>query len=419
MLKPAKRLQPQSYHAFRCIGAECEDTCCAGWIVSVDKTTYQAYQRSEDPELAPRFRELITIKTDTQGEDSYARIALSSPDCPFLDAGWCAIQKKLGEESLSIMCSQYPRVMNIVDDVLQRSLDLSCPEAARLVLLDPEPIQFDQDDGARRDERHGHLSILRTCDESSAKPYAHFREIRAFAIWLLQNRKYSMWERVAILGSFCDQLEATAAAKALEVITAYKSGVNTGAFAQPLKRHRPQPAKQLELVLELIVGRIGSDFTGPRLLDCYRKFMQSMDWTPEVSLEELGRRYAAAHSQYCEPFLNLHPHILENYLVSYVHRTLFPLGPQESTRGISTHHAAKTVRDQYQLMMVHYALIQTLLIGVAAYQKEQFGTAEVVQVIQSYTKAFEHSPSFAERALKILVQKGVSNCTMLALLIRN
>lgn len=419
MLKPAKRLQPRSYHAFRCIGAECEDTCCAGWIVKVDKQTYDAYQRCQDPELGPRLGELVTIDPHSASDDSYARIALSGPECSFLDRGWCAIQNKLGEQSLSIMCSQYPRAMNIVDDVLQRSLDLSCPEAARIVLLDPEPMQFDKDAGPRQGERHGHVSILRTDDESSAKPYAHFQEIRAFVIWLLQSRRCSIWERVAILGSFCDQLHITPLSRVLESIAAYRNGVETGVFLQALQRHPPQPAKQLELVLELIVGRIRSDFTGPRLLDCYRKFMQSMDWTAEVSMDELGRRYAAAHAQYCEPFLKVHPHILENYLVSYVHRTLFPLGPQESTRGISIHRAAKTVRDQCALMIAHYAIIQTLLIGVAAYHKERFGTGEVIQVIQSYTKAFEHSPSFPEHALKILADKGVSNCTMLALLIRN
>ena len=82
----------------------------------------------------------------------------------------------------------------------------------------------------------------------------------------------------------------------------------------------------MELVLELIVGRISSDFTAPPLLACYQKFMQSMEWTVESSMDDIGRRYLAAHSQYYEPFLSQHQYILEHYLVSYVHRTLFPLG---------------------------------------------------------------------------------------------
>ena len=147
MPQPVKRLQPHSYHAFRCIGAECEDTCCIGWIVNIDKRTYQIYQACDDAELGSRLHELVTINTAANSDDNYARITLSGPGCPFLSEGLFAIQKKLGEEYLSIMCASYPRVMNVVDGVLERSLDLSCPEAARLVLLDHSPMEFDEDEG--------------------------------------------------------------------------------------------------------------------------------------------------------------------------------------------------------------------------------------------------------------------------------
>ena len=79
------------------------------------------------------------------------------------------------------MCSMYPRLMNVVDDTLQRSLDLSCPEAARLVLLDPEPMRFDSDEGAPHDPRLGNLSRLRTANGAGGKPYAIFpRDSRAW-----------------------------------------------------------------------------------------------------------------------------------------------------------------------------------------------------------------------------------------------
>jgi lysine-N-methylase len=369
--QPVKRLQPQSYHAFRCIGADCEDTCCIGWIVNVDKHTFEAYQRSDDPELGPRLHELVTINSASNSDDNYARIALSGPGCPFLAEGWCSIQKKLGEEYLSIMCATYPRVMNVVDDVLQRSLDLSCPEAARVVLLNPNRMQFDEDEGSPHDPRLGHLSVLRTSNGKSDKPYRHFREIRGFVIWLLQYRAYSLWKRLVILGSFCDQLHEMSAAgrhsETLEVLESYRDAVDRDLFGQALGTHRAQPAAQLELILELIVGRLGSDFTPPRFLACYQEFMQGIDWTAESSMDDIGRRYAAAHAQYYAPFMSQHEYMLEHYLVNYVHRTLFPLGPQESNRDLSVHHMAQSIRDQYLLLIVYYAIIQTVLIGVAGF----------------------------------------------------
>jgi lysine-N-methylase len=421
--KPSKRLQPRSYHAFRCIGAYCEDTCCVGWIVNVDKSTYEAYQRCDDPELGPRLHQLVTINTPSVSDDNYARINLDGPGCPFLSEGLCGIQKKLGEEFLPIMCSAYPRVMNMVDDVLQRSLDLSCPEAARIILLDPNPMEFDEEEGPPHDPRLANLSVLRTQNGKSNKPYQHFREIREFVIRLLQYRAFPLWKRLMILGSVCDQLQEMAGKgrqeQTPEFLEACRDAIERDLLGKAMNAHRPQPAAQLELVLELIVGRIGSDFTTPRLLGCYQKFMQSMDWTVESSMNDIGRRYAAGHSQYYAPFLERHQHMLEHYLVSYVHRTLFPLGPQESSRGLAVHHIAHSISEQCLLLLAHYAIIQTLLVGMAAFHQAEFGTGEAILVIQSFTKAFEHSPSFPERALKILAEKGVKSCAALAILIRN
>jgi lysine-N-methylase len=420
---PVKRLQPRSYHAFRCIGADCEDTCCVGWIVNVDKNTYEAYQRSDDPELAPSLHGLVVINTENASNDNYARITLSGPGCPFLAGGLCSIQNKLGEQYLSIMCSTYPRVMNVVDDVLQRSLDMSCPEAARVTLLDPNPIVFDEEEGARSDPRLGHLSTLNPADVTSEKPYEYFREIRSLVIWLLQNRKYSLWQRLTMLGSFCDQLQETTVSgqksQTPEVLAAYRDAIEKGLFDEALSSHRPQPVKQLELVLELIVDRIGSDFTAVRFQECYREFMAGLDWTAESSMDDIGRRYAAAYAQWYTPLMSRHEYVLENYLVNYVHRTLFPLGPQESSRKLSLTNIATSIRDQCLLMFTHYAILQTVLIGVAGRHGGQFDLKHVIRVIQSSAKTFEHSLAFPPRALKILANNGVVNCAGLAILLLN
>ena len=140
--------------------------------------------------------------------------ASRSPDplARFCRKACAPFRRNWAKTYLSIMCSTYPRVMNVVDDVLQRSLDLSCPEAARLVLLDPDPMEFDEEEGPPHDARLGHLSVLTTSNGNSGKPYQYFREIRGLVIWLLQYRAYPLWKRLVILGSLCDQLQEMAAA---------------------------------------------------------------------------------------------------------------------------------------------------------------------------------------------------------------
>lgn len=421
--KPVKRLQPRSYHAFRCIGAECDDTCCVGWIVNIDKQTFDAYQGCDDPEFGPRLRELVTINTTNSTEDNYARIALSTPACPFLAEGWCAIHKRLGQEYISVMCSTYPRVMNIVDDVLERSLDLSCPEAARLTLLNPAPIEFDTEEGALHDPRLGSLAVLHTWQQTSDKPYLYFREIREFVIWLLQFRAYPLWKRMAILASFCDQLQEMATdarhSQVPEALRVYRNAVERNMFDSALQPHVAQPARQLELIVELVIGRITSDYTPPRFRDFYRDFMQGIEWTAESGMDDIGRRYAAAHAQYFAPFMNGHEYMLEHYLVSYVHRTLFPLGAQESSRGLSVGQAVQSIREQCMLILIHYGIIQMILIGLAGLHKSEFSTELVVRAIQTFAKTFEHSVPFPKKVFEKLAEKNITTSVALAVLLRN
>jgi len=226
-----------------------------------------------------------------------------------------------------------------------------------------------------------------------------------------------------ILGSLCDQLHEIAAAgrhsEIPEVLEAYRDAVSRNLFDDALSNHRAQPAEQLEMVLELIVARISSDFTSPRFLACYQEFMQGIHWMPESSMDEIGRNYACVYSEHYLPFMNQHAHMLEHYLVSYVHRTLFPLGPQQSSQQLSVHHVAKSIRDQCLMMLVNYAIIQTVLIGLAGFHQAEFVPSHIIKVIQSFTKAFEHSLSFPKSALQILADKRVTTCAGLATLIRN
>jgi lysine-N-methylase len=186
-----------------------------------------------------------------------------------------------------------------------------------------------------------------------------------------------------------------------------------------LGAHAPQPLKQLELALELIVGRIGSDFTPARFQACYRDFMQGLEWTAESSMTDLGRRYAAAFAEVYSPFMQQHDYILEHYLVSYVHRTLFPLGAQESSRGLSAGQSARSIREQCLLMLTHYAVIQTLLIGLSAFYKTEFSAAHAIQAIQSFAKTFEHSIHFPAQTFRKLQEQDITSAAGLAILLRN
>ena len=415
-------LQPRHYASFRCIGADCEDTCCNGWGVTVDKDTYDKYQNCGDPELRASFDKLITINAGNGRADHYASIKLTETHCPFLSDGLCSIQNKLGEEYLSKTCATYPRVMNMVDGVLERSLDLSCPEAARLALLEHGTMEFDQPEGRYGSSRLGNLSILDSSNSKYAdKPYGYFHEVRGLVIELLQNRSYPLWQRLTILGYFCDAAnEVTEAGEHVEmgkVVSGYADAIQHGLFADVLSKCRAQPVTQLEVVLELIVCRISSDFTARRFLACYEEFMRGIEWTQESTMEEIGFRYQEAYEQYYAPFMIQHQSIMERHLVNYVYKTLFPFGPQESHQKLSIQGMG--MRAQYMLLIVYYAIMKTVLVGISRLHKSTFNEAHIIKVIQSCSKVFEHSTSYPARAMEILAGKGMKTAASVGVLVRS
>lgn len=424
MRAPTRAREPRHFAGFRCLGAECEDTCCDGWAVTIDRPTFEKYKQCPDPAWRSRFQQLIVIQPAGATEHDYARVQLAGTTCPFLTEGLCSIHKELGEGYLSVTCASFPRVWNAVDEVLEKSLDLGCPEAARVALLDPEPMAPVEVTLEPQDFSLARMAAVDTSRAGSAgKPYRHFGAVRTFVLWILQNRALPLWQRLVILGFFCDKVQEMALGaqepQIPEVVQAYEQAVSGGQFEHVVNQLAPQPAVRLETVLELIVARITSDFTNRRFLQLYQRFKDGIEWGPDSTMEQISARLLEADARILEPFLARHGHVLEHYLVNYVYRGLFPFGPQESTYQLRSQTMRRSIHSEYMLLAVYYSMIRTLLAGLAAFHQEAFGVEQVIQVVYTFTRTFEHSLAFPERVLQVLAEKGLDGPAGVAVLARS
>ena len=120
--------KPEYYDRFQCIAAACPDSCCKEWDVLVDPQAAAMY-RLLPGELGDRLREVL----QDDGEDVV--MLQSHGRCPMwrMD-GLCRIQAELGAEALCKVCREYPRLTHDYGDFIELGLELSCPEAARLIL---------------------------------------------------------------------------------------------------------------------------------------------------------------------------------------------------------------------------------------------------------------------------------------------
>lgn len=414
---------PKHFGEFRCLGAECEDTCCDGWAVTIDRATYEKFEHCPDEAWRDRFQQLVTINTTDVSDHDYARIQLTSTTCPFLVEGLCSIHKNLGEEYLSVTCASFPRVWNAVDEVLERSLDLGCPEALRRVLQDPQPMAFSEGPLIAGDFSAARMAAIDTGSQvHPGKPYRHFREVRGFIVGLLQNRALPVWKRLIILGFFCDKLQELGSnlseAQVGELLQGYQAAVAGGLFEETLGQLQSHTEMRLETLVELIVARITSDFTNQRFLACYKQFMEGIEWGPKSTMAEICERYRDAYGRYCAPFLNRHEHIFEHYLVNYVYRNLFPFGPQKSTYKLRDQMIERSIHNEFMLLAVYYSTIDLLLGGMAGLHKDDFGERHIISAIYTFTRTFEHSQTFPQRVIQALDEKGMHGPAAVAVLVK-
>jgi lysine-N-methylase len=391
--------QPTSYRSFQCIGAACEDTCCEGWGVFVDKTTFQKYQTCLDSELGAKLKELITIKP--AGNDlMYATILSPAGRCSFLDGGFCSIQKRLGEDYLGHTCATYPRVVNTPGDRLERSLDLSCPEAARLVLLDPKPMEF------------------------SSVAEEPMTGVRKLFISLLQNRGYPVSRRLILVGLACgrwSELESSFASQQarVEFLQDFAAAVSGRRFDAYLEACVADPATQLKTVLDLMVARLRMDYTSPRYRDLCGEFAEGLQLKAGATWEEIGSRYSEAYHSYYAPFMRTHEHMLEHYLVAYAFKTMFPFGSPPVNRILDLEKSIGRIVKQYLLMASYFSIAKAVMIGLAARHKSGFSPEHVIRSIQSISKTMEHCEPYPLRVLEVLARRGIIDCVGMAVLTQN
>lgn len=153
-----------------------------------------------------------------------------------------------------------------------------------------------------------------------------------------------------------------------------------------------------------------AEFISDQFLKCMNEFMQGLCFSEDASLDIAVMKYAEAYSAYYQPFME---YILENYLVNYLYKNLFPFGPQGSI-----FYEQRSIYTEYTVLVLHYSMIRTLLIGMAGYQ-EQFSVKHVIALIQTFAKAIEHNLLYLKQAVQFISASDMNNTGGMTVLIKN
>jgi lysine-N-methylase len=196
---------PSYAAAFQCTGPSCEDPCCGDWDIPLDRNTYEKYQQFSSEKLGGIVSAFVIVNQPGRHEKFYGQILRTSSGwCPFFGVDHlCSIQRDYGRQLLSATCSVYPRSLSVVEETLEGALSLSCPEAARNVLLNPDFM-------ARVCNLHSADfrtdNFYRLAFDPARKPQNIFLAIRDLSISVLWDRSDSLTNRLLMIGFICKRL---------------------------------------------------------------------------------------------------------------------------------------------------------------------------------------------------------------------
>lgn len=175
-----KITKPSYYDTFRCIASDCPDSCCKEWDVQIDSASAAMY-RNLPGALGDRLREVL------KDEDGETVMTIVDGRCPmWRDDGLCRIQAEQGHEALCKTCRNFPRLTHDYGDFQEWGLELSCPEAARIILSVPAQMITSEIPGGEEPEY----------DEEAMQTLLRTREI---ARSILSDSAYTAGEALALL----------------------------------------------------------------------------------------------------------------------------------------------------------------------------------------------------------------------------
>lgn len=406
-------LTPTYMNSFACIGSECEDNCCsAGWQIAIDRKTYQKYKNIKHPEYKGKLKESVKrIKNETASDSKYAYLKVDDNKyCPLLNENnMCSIHLNLGEEMLSPVCATYPRIQNRIDQEFELSATLSCPEAARLALLNPNGIDFERKE-YEPDKNWNTKINLKTNNVDSGN--IKFHEVRELAIDIVQNRILSLSDRLIFLGLFMNKLQELLDRKSYHeidgLIQEYQIKLANEQFLNSIRQIQDNTSVQVETTLGLVKARRRSDISSVKYIQCLDDLMDGLNISEEnhLDIENVKAVYLSNYKKFYAPFIAEHEYILENYVVNYMFESMFP------------NMALGNAFKDYIKLSALFAMLKLHFIGIAG-QYKGMDRDLAVKIVYTFVRAFEHNISYKNGMMELLEENGFTTLAHIVILLKD
>lgn len=199
---PVERdLRPSYFDDFHCLAAKCRLSCCKGWNITFDKKDYLSLKREKGtPELNARLESGVRrIRKGPLVGVHYGEFVMDDIYCPLLRGdGLCMLQAENGHGALPFVCRNFPRMETYQPSgYFERSLTPACEGVLALLWDLPGGVEFLSDPLPLEKHR-----VIIPKDRLSAR----FQDIRSQCIDFLQDRRFTLPQRILIMGMALKEL---------------------------------------------------------------------------------------------------------------------------------------------------------------------------------------------------------------------
>ncbi|HEY8889553.1 MAG TPA: flagellin lysine-N-methylase [Clostridium sp.] len=406
MEKNIKMRYPTYLKEFNCIGGKCTDSCCIGWDIDIDKVTFRQYYKVKDKEMKRMFQKNVHNNDNYLSPDvDYGKVKLKSGKrCAFLDeSNYCIIYSKIGEEYLSNVCTSFPRIINKVDLCYEISLDVACPEAARILLLKEEGIQFKE--SYETLGKHIISSDIETSSkEYDNSPIKYFKEIRDLSVKIIQNRRFDLSQRLYILGDFINTLEKELKHKYNNVPKFIKK-YDMDSVSDSYEKNQLNYIVQMDFFKRMIgFLNVSKEVDSLSFKEYTKQLIAGFKFNQEEDISKNSDLYIKAFEDYNENIINNNSFIFENYLVNFMYNYMFPFSESES------------IFDGYIMLLIRFSFIRFYLVGKYLNNKQD-SKENITEFIQTFSKTIEHHRTYLVDSINYIKENKLNNIEFAKILI--
>ena len=389
-------LKPFYYDEFKCIGGKCKDSCCLGWTIFIDKKTFNEYKK-----VRSSFKSKLNSGISRNRKDSndlhYGKMNLENGRCKFLnDKDLCDIYINLGEDYLCNTCKQYPRLVYKFGDVYEKTLNLSCPEVARMIVESNELFSFDMTD-----------EILNETEKKYIKKYKNNKDLykllwegRSLSIEVAQFRDIDIWKRLVFIKIIEERLQENIENQKYDnvsyIIEECRQMVTSYERISSLDNLEKVTEVKIQFISILLRRKINARESNKTFLGLMEEFEQL---TNNMEMfDELEEEFNVYFEKY--------EYVLENYIVYSLYNNYMKALVNED------------LNKCILILMLSYSTIKILLMSRWKRNNKNLSNDDIVDVLYSFSRVTEHNNVFMQDLYNDLKNEGYISLAYLTILVR-